>query len=116
MHSIDNRVEGLDAGADDYLVKPFAAAELLARIRALVRRKDNDIKDVKFVRESFSFDPAMCCISNGINKEKLTFKEAQLLETFIANINSLTDFKLYEGVYVSSENEEYMYINNSLLI
>ena len=100
MHSVNNRVEGLDAGADDYLVKPFAAVELLARIRALVRRKDNDIKDAKFVRGSFSFDPAMCCISNGINKEKLTFKESQLLEIFIANINNvLSKEKILDKVW-----------------
>src|SRR2546423_1871384 len=40
--AIDERVEGLDAGADDYVVKPFALAELLARLRALLRRNDDD--------------------------------------------------------------------------
>ena len=40
--AIEDRVEGLDAGADDYLVKPFALAELLARLRALLRRRPED--------------------------------------------------------------------------
>ena len=43
---IDQRVEGLDAGADDYLPKPFATGELLARVRAMLRRKDNFIPDL----------------------------------------------------------------------
>ena len=41
-NSVDNRVEGLDSGADDYLIKPFAIPELLARIRTLLRRNSDD--------------------------------------------------------------------------
>ena len=43
---IDQKVEGLDAGADDYLPKPFATGELLARVRAMLRRKDNFVPDL----------------------------------------------------------------------
>ncbi len=44
--AIDDRVQGLDAGADDYLVKPFALAELLARLRALLRRRPEDAGEI----------------------------------------------------------------------
>ena len=50
---VSQRVEGLDAGADDYLPKPFAASELLARTRAMLRRKDNYCPDLLFFGEVF---------------------------------------------------------------
>ena len=50
---VSQRVEGLDAGADDYLPKPFAASELLARTRAMLRRKDNYCPDLLRIGEVF---------------------------------------------------------------
>ena len=48
---VSQRVEGLDAGADDYLPKPFSTSELLARVRAMLRRKDNYVPDLLAYKE-----------------------------------------------------------------
>lgn len=77
--AIEDKVEGLDAGADDYLVKPFAFAELLARIRALQRRGRPD----QSVRLSTA-DLAMDCVARRVTRASteiaLTAKEFELLE------------------------------------
>lgn len=87
----DDKVYGLDSGADDYLTKPFQTKELLARIRALTRRK-NDITDDK--------------ISFGdITLEKNTF----LLECLSTNLNVSLSAKEYKVM-------EYMMLNNKLII
>ena len=81
---IEDRVTGLDAGADDYLTKPFAAKELLARIRAVTRRqpelKSNVLSfgDLKLNRESFE-------LSTVHGSVTLTSKEFQIMELFLKN-------------------------------
>jgi two-component system response regulator MprA len=55
--AVEDRVEGLDNGADDYLVKPFAPAELLARIRALLRRSETTSKEKPLVYADLVLDP-----------------------------------------------------------
>jgi two-component system OmpR family response regulator len=80
--SVSDRVEGLDAGADDYLVKPFAFAELLARLRALVRRGDQERPAVLEVGE-LRLDPATRRAWRGDAEIKLSSKEFSLLETFM---------------------------------
>ena len=57
-HELSDRVAGLDAGADDYLVKPFALEELLARVRALLRRNRFDPEDEPLVVADLTLDPA----------------------------------------------------------
>ena len=80
--SIDDRVAGLDSGADDYLVKPFAFAELLARLRALARRADAERPAVLVVGD-LRLDPATREVMRGPTPVALSAKEFALLETFM---------------------------------
>ena len=80
--SVEDRVAGLDMGADDYVVKPFAFAELLARLRALVRRGDPERPSVLEVGE-LRLDPATRRVWRGDTEIKLSSKEFAVLETFM---------------------------------
>ena len=77
--AIEDRVFGLDQGADDYLVKPFAFSELLARIRALVRRGRMD-QILKLQREDLTMDLVTRKVSRGPKLLELTAKEFDILE------------------------------------
>jgi two-component system OmpR family response regulator len=80
--AIEDRVEGLDRGADDYLTKPFAFAELLARLRALVRRGPVERPNELRVGD-LRLDPAMRHVWRGDVEIHLSAKEFALLETFM---------------------------------
>jgi two-component system, OmpR family, response regulator len=80
--SVDDRVTGLDAGADDYLVKPFAWPELLARLRALIRRGEHERPTVLEVGD-LRLDPATRSVHRGDTEIALSAKEFALLETFM---------------------------------
>jgi two-component system response regulator MprA len=80
--TIQDRVQGLDAGADDYMVKPFNLEELLARIRALLRRtKPERIQVLKFA--DLTLDTGSREASRGNKLIQLTAKEYELLELFL---------------------------------
>jgi two-component system OmpR family response regulator len=81
-NSVEDRVAGLDTGADDYLVKPFAFAELLARLRALVRRGDAERPTVLKVSD-LHLDPSTRGVRRGDSEVALSSKEFALLETFM---------------------------------
>jgi two-component system OmpR family response regulator len=80
--SIEDRVAGLDSGADDYLVKPFAFAELLARLRALARRGEPERPAVLALGD-LRLDPATRRVWRGSDQIDLSAKEFALLETFM---------------------------------
>ena len=80
--AVEDRVVGLDAGADDYLTKPFSFAELLARLRALVRRPPLERPTVLEVGD-LRLDPAAHRVWRGETEVQLSAKEFALLETFM---------------------------------
>ncbi len=77
--AVENRVEGLESGADDYLVKPFAPAELLARIHALLRRPAVPIKDEPVTYADLYLNPVTRETRRGDRHIELTSKEFDLL-------------------------------------
>lgn len=83
--AVDDRVQGLDAGADDYLVKPFAIKELLARVRALTRRSGDVVGTKKLAAGPFELDLITRSVSYQGEPLSLTAKEFQLLELFLRN-------------------------------
>ena len=80
--AVEDRVAGLDSGADDYLVKPFAFAELLARLRALARRGDTE-RPAVLELGGLRLDPATRQVWRGTSEISLSAKEFALLETFM---------------------------------
>jgi two-component system, OmpR family, response regulator len=82
--ALEDRVAGLDGGADDYLTKPFSFAELLARLRALVRRGQAERPAIVEVGD-LRLDPATHQVWRGEEEVQLSAKEFALLETFMRN-------------------------------
>lgn len=87
--TVDDKVKGLDLGADDYLVKPFSAKELFARIRALSRRPDNEIKGECIDFEDVSFNTKKNTLITKLNEYKLSVKESKILEMLIKRPNQV---------------------------
>jgi two-component system, OmpR family, response regulator MprA len=83
--AVGDRVEGLDAGADDYLVKPFALDELLTRIRALLRRSLPNADERPLAFGDLRLDPVSHEVHRGDRRIELTRTEYLLLELFLLN-------------------------------
>ena len=83
---IDQRIEGLDAGADDYLPKPFSTGELLARVRAMLRRKDNFTPDM-LTFGALSLNRSTYELICGGKTQALSGKEFQVMEMLMQNPN-----------------------------
>jgi len=79
-----DRAEGLNAGADDYLVKPFAFVELIARVRALLRRPEQAVSSVMTYKD-LTLDPEKFVVTRGDKQISLTSKEFALLEYLMRN-------------------------------
>jgi two-component system OmpR family response regulator len=108
--AIEDRVRGLDRGADDYLVKPFSLVELLARLRALARRGQAQRPAVLEVGD-LRMDPATQQVWRGEQEVHLSRKEFVLLETFMRRPGEvLSKFQLLEWAW------DYDYENRSNVV
>lgn len=96
---IEDKVDGLDSGADDYLSKPFAFDELLARVRALLRRKDQT-KKLQLTADDLLLDTQTHKVFRSDKEIMLTQKEYSILEYLLRNKNKvISRMKLIEHVY-----------------
>ena len=98
--AVADRVAGLDAGADDYLVKPFALEELLARVRALLRRAGHDGERLSLRFADLALDPVAYEVRRGARPVELTRTEFLLLELFMNHPRQvLTRSQIFEHVW-----------------
>jgi two-component system OmpR family response regulator len=98
-HGVEDRVQGLDVGADDYLTKPFAFVELAARLRALIRRGAAERPAVLAIGD-LALDPATRVVRRGKTGIDLTAKEFSLLEYFMRHPGEvLSRMQLIEHVW-----------------
>jgi DNA-binding response OmpR family regulator len=94
--ALEDRVLGLDSGADDYLVKPFEMEELRARLRALLRR-ESDEKSGLITIADLTLDPATHFVQRGGQSIELTSREYALLEYLVRNPNRLITRQMAEN-------------------
>lgn len=112
--SVQDKVDGLQAGADDYLTKPFSFLELAARIESLLRRKDRSIE--KLAADDLVMDVSARSVKRGGETIELSNKEFSILEFFLRNKNrlisqaALTDH-VWDLHFDRGTNVVYVYIN-----
>ena len=99
----DDKVLGLDSGADDYLTKPFVVKELLARVRALTRRKGETLSPVSF--GGVTLDPGTSELRGAGGAVRLTSKEYRLMEYLIRNHNAVLSTERIFGQVWDSDAE-----------
>jgi DNA-binding response OmpR family regulator len=104
---IDDKVFGLDLGADDYMTKPFSTSELLARIRALSRRK-GEVIDEELEYKDIVLKMKRNELVSGENKVKLSLKEFKIMEFFMNNPEQIiTKERLIDKIWGDDSDAEY---------
>jgi two-component system copper resistance phosphate regulon response regulator CusR len=91
LDAVDDRVRGLEVGADDYLTKPFAFQELIARLKALARRRPLSLTPDRHRVADLEVDLGARAVRRGARPIKLTAKEFALLELFVRNQGKVVD-------------------------
>ena len=105
---ISDKINGLDCGADDYLTKPFVTGELLARVRAVTRRKGEIVDESRLEFNGLCLNKNTCSISCGGNDVKLSLKEYNVMEMLIANPGQiLPKERIIEKIWGSESDVEY---------
>lgn len=105
---VEDKINGLDCGADDYLTKPFVTGELLARIRALTRRKGEIVDENKLAYSGLELNKTSCSIIYGSNDVKLSLKEYQIMELLMTNPHQiLPKERIIEKIWGYESNVEY---------
>lgn len=112
---IDDKVEGLDLGANDYLTKPFAAKELLARIRTMIRTQTTQTESILYVG-NITLNRATFELTSPTGSFRLANKEFQMMEVFLCNQgHSITHKRLLEKIWGDEKqvqtNVVWMYIS-----
>lgn len=112
---IDDKVEGLDLGANDYLTKPFAAKELLARIRTMIRTQTTQTESILYVG-NITLNRATFELTSPTGSFRLANKEFQMMEMFLCNQgHSITHKRLLEKIWGDEKqvqtNVVWMYIS-----
>lgn len=110
--SPDDRAEGLDAGADDYLAKPFFSVELLSRLGALTRRRNKSLSENILSVDGLILNPLRCQAIKGSEVIQLTLKESQLLELLIRNFGHVvTKEQIIQKVWGYFSEAEFTTVN-----
>ncbi len=110
--SPEDRAEGLDAGADDYLIKPFYSVELLARLKALTRRRGKELSENVLAADDLLLNPMRCQAIRGNEVIQLTLKESQLLELLIRNYGQVvTKEQIIQKVWGYFSEAEFTTVN-----
>ena len=105
---IEDKINGLDTGADDYLTKPFITGELLARIRALTRRKGELVDENKLDYNGLELNKSTCTVIWNGSDVKLSLKEYQIMELLISNPHQiLPKERIIEKIWGYESDVEY---------